>query len=138
VGGALRSGIASLRLDLRGDLPSSDAIAPAGRVSTNAIVAGLSACLHASVPFACAGAAAGWFHSRTEGIANPASDSAAIAMLVARLGIELPLGGALQIAPYVEGGLDLARPRVTVDGRDVYQAGLAVMTTGVLLGARLR
>jgi hypothetical protein len=136
---ALRVSSASLRLDLRADLPAGGAsFSRDGRVSTNTFAAALTGCLHAGAPFACAGGGAGWLWSRTRGIRVPHDDGALVATVLARAGADLPLGRALFLEPFAEGALDLARPRVVVDGITVYQASLFAATFGVHLGIVLR
>ncbi len=132
--GSLRIGWAGVRLDARADLPVGEGLAPNGRVSTNEVVVLASFCVRGKVPFACAGGGTGVFASRTEGLAKPASDDAVVAIAAAKVGVDVALGRALFLEPFVDLGANLTRHRVEVDGREVYGMPPVWGAGGILLG----
>lgn len=125
------------RLDLRGELPASRAIASGGRVETNLALAMASVCLRSSLFFTCAGGGAGALWSRTEGIARPASDRGVIVALALRLGLDVTLSSRLYLEPFVDVGANLATPAVEVDGRPVYEVSRAWGALGILAGGKI-
>lgn len=127
-------GILGLRLDLRGELPSSGGIRPNGLVSTSTVLGALSGCLRGKVPFGCVGAGYGVLVSRTEGITRPASDSGALVVLLATGGADFALGRILYLEPFVEGALNLAPNRIEVDGSGVFSLPVVAGTLGLHLG----
>lgn len=130
----LRYGRVGARLDLRGELPSSTSFAPNGLVSTNTATAILAGCIYPSAPFVCLGGGAGWIWSRTDRIQQPSSDDTPLALLLARVGVDVPLGRMLYLEPLLEGTFHLTRPHVQVDGSDVFQTYLFAGTLGVHVG----
>ncbi len=132
--GALRYGIVGLRLDVRGEWPSSTSIAPRGRVQTNTVLGSLSGCAYAKIPFVCVGAGMGVLWSTTDRITSPASDEALVATALARIGADFPIGGALYLEPFVEGAANLTRHSVAVNGANVFTVPLFAATTGIHVG----
>jgi len=126
----------ALRADVRGELPASASLEPSGRVSTNVLFATASGCLRGRLPFACLGMGGGVVSSRTEGITAPASDAAALLVVVGRAGLDLPLGSLLYVEGLLEGGLQAFQHRVAVDGRKVYEMPLGWGAMAGHLGAR--
>lgn len=132
--GSLRFGWASVRLDARADLPVGEGLVPNGRLTTNEVVALASFCVRGKVPFACAGGGTGLFASRTEGLAQPASDEAVVALAAAKAGVDVAIGRALFLEPFVDLGANLTRHRVEVDGREVYAMPPVWGAGGILFG----
>lgn len=132
--GILGRGALALRLDARADLPSGQGIVPVGRVSTASFVSIVSACIRGRTPFGCLGAGGGVLLSSTEGLPRPASDSAPLALGVARFGVVIRATDALFVEPSFAIGANLARHRVEVDGRTVFELPLVFGSGGALVG----
>lgn len=109
-----------------------EGLTPSGRLTTNELAAVASVCVRATLPFACVGAGTGLFASRTEGLARAASDSALLAVAIAKLGADVAITRTLFLEPFVDIGVNLARHRVEVDGREVYRMPLLRGAGGLL------
>jgi hypothetical protein len=127
-------GVFGARLGVRGELPSSGALAPTGIVSTNTVLGTLSGCVRARIPFGCVGAGIGSIFSKTEGITRPASDSALLVVLLASAGADIELGRVLYLEPFLEGTLNLKQHRVEIDGSAAFTLPIVAGTVGIHLG----
>lgn len=134
VAATLGYGAIGARLDLRGELPTSGSLSPTGIVSTSTVLAALSGCVRAKVPFGCVGAGLGSVSSKTEGITRPASDSGRLVVVLASLGADVSLGRILYLEPFLAGALNLTPHRVEVDGSRAFTLPLVAGTLGLHLG----
>jgi hypothetical protein len=146
IAATLRGRFIGLRLDLRGDLPSSQTLAVnepganadgRARVSTSLWLAGLSGCLRPSPAVLCLGAGIGRVSSHTGGIARTADDSATIVVTTFRAGLEVPVSRRLYVSPLLEGHLGLARPSVVIDSVSVHEMARFSATAGLHLGLHI-
>ncbi len=127
-------GLLGLRLDLRGELPSSGPIVPNGIVSTSTIVGAASGCIRGKLPFGCVGVGYGTLASKTEGITRSASDRGELVVLLATAGADVALGRVMYLEPFVAGALNLTPNRVEVDGSRVFSLPIVAGTLGLHLG----
>lgn len=134
---SLRRGAFSVRLDARAELPAGHGLEPRGRVTTQSLVAALSACLHGVVPFVCAGAGGGTLVSRTSGIREPATDAAGLVLFGARGGARIPLGTRFYFEPSLEIGIHGLRRVVEVDAAPVYRAPPVWGVLALQVGAKI-
>jgi hypothetical protein len=130
-------GIASIRIDARGELPSSKTLPQGGRVATNVLVGTASFCLRGRVPFACVGFGGGALFSSTEGITRPATDRASLLVGLARAGADIALSSRLYLEPFAELGANLLARSVQVDGRAVYETSPVWGIAGIHFGGHL-
>ncbi len=135
--GALRWSSFALRLDARGELPSSKALAGGGQVATNFALVTVSACLRGRVPFVCAGPGTGFVFSETKNITRTATDSAPLFVAAARAGADLPLGSWLYLEPFGELGASFIQQSIVVDGASVHRTAPVWGAVGLHLGATL-
>jgi hypothetical protein len=134
IAATLQVGWVGVRVDLRGELPASDSLAPAGSVSTSTLLGSLSGCVRGKIPFGCLGVGLGSIASKTEGIAHPASDHGRLVELVATAGAALSLGSVVYLEPFVTGALNLTPQRVEVDGSQVFSVPRASAALGLHVG----
>lgn len=137
IGGGVRRRWFGARLDVRGDLPASRALSPSGDMSLRSVMVTPSLCAHAPVPFVCLAFGVGHLWSETEALARPASDGAWVVAPSVRGGIDVPLGERFYLEGLAEAGAHLARHRVVVDDRTVYELPAVWATLGIQLGVAL-
>ncbi|HEX4445837.1 MAG TPA: hypothetical protein VH044_03850 [Polyangiaceae bacterium] len=121
---AVRRGIGSLDLDLRGDAPSS-AHGAGGSTATVLLFAATGGpCLHLGPAFACALGAFSWLHASGDG---PSAHSGAdvFPSAGARLGVEVPLADTLVLRIRGDALFNLALPPVYLNGQQAWKLPLA-------------
>lgn len=121
-----------LLAELRVDVPSTTP-AGTGRVETHVIAGGLLPCVGLSRFLLCGVVGAGALRARSEGLSETAALSAPWAVVGARASVELELGRALRLAPWVDVLVPLTRVTLRVDGQPVWQTPVL----GGLAGLRL-
>jgi hypothetical protein len=134
IAATLQLGWVGVRVDLRGELPASRSISPAGSVSTSTVLGSLSGCVRGKIPFGCLGAGLGSIASETAGLDRPASDHGRLVELVATAGAALSLGSVVYLEPFVTGALNLTPQRVEVDRAAVFSVPRASAALGLHLG----
>lgn len=134
VAAILGMGPLAIRIDGRADAPSGTGLRPNGRLSTTSFVAVASVCVRGRIPFFCAGGGPGHIASTTEGLANPRSDGAAIAVAALRAGARIRATSFFFVEPSIAFGANLVRHDIIVDGQIAYELPFVWGGASVLAG----
>jgi hypothetical protein len=113
---AMRRGVGSLGLEVRGDGPGTIAFAGGGQADVLLFAATLAPCAHAGPFFACALGSLGWLHASGANVGMPRSGSAEVLAVGPRAGLEVSLGRSLALQVRGDLLVNALRPAVSLNG----------------------